>query len=393
MAENGAQPKQVADPLYAGRGGLSGLRLLVILLIALAAHVWGWQVTKINLVDLVTGLPNMRHIVTGLLQPDVVERVVTTADVEVPFGLGCADRTPRSVHAQLGGSPATLIVQPGCATAGEPVTVRGTGFPAGRESLVFLVDQTGFSRRAPSVEPEPDGTFETAFQAPGGTGEFVIRVQTIAPTGAWRMSSTLELALGKVIETLLLALMGTTAGVIVTAPLSFLGARNIMHGSKVADTVYYVTRTAFNILRSVEVMIIAVIMVVVVGIGPFAGVLAIVIHSIGALGKLYSEAIESIDPGPIEAITATGASRLQVVAYAVVPQVIPAFLSFTMYRWDINVRMSTVIGLVGGGGIGFLLIQYINLLQWNQAATTIWLITGIVMALDFSSAYLRRKII
>ncbi len=166
-----------------------------------------------------------------------------------------------------------------------------------------------------------------------------------------------------------------------------------MHGSAVADAVYYGTRTVFNVLRSVEVMIIAVIMVVVVGIGPFAGVLAIVIHSIGALGKLYSEAIESIDPGPIEAITATGASRIQVIAYAVVPQVVPAFLSFTFYRWDINVRMSTVIGLVGGGGIGYILIQYINLLQWNQAATAIWLITIVVMALDFSSAYLRRKLI
>jgi phosphonate transport system permease protein len=225
------------------------------------------------------------------------------------------------------------------------------------------------------------------------TGDFTIRVQTQTPTGAWRLSETLSLALSKIVETLLLALMGTTAGVLVTAPLSFLGARNIMHGSRLADLVYYGTRTAFNILRSVEVMIIAVIMVVVVGIGPFAGVLAIVIHSIGALGKLYSEAIESIDPGPIEAITATGASRLQVIAYAVVPQVIPAFLAFTMYRWDINVRMSTVIGLVGGGGIGYLLIQYINLLQWNQAATAIWLITAIVMTLDFSSAYLRQKVI
>jgi phosphonate transport system permease protein len=82
-----------------------------------------------------------------------------------------------------------------------------------------------------------------------------------------------------------------------------------------------------------------------------------------------------------------------VIAYAVVPQVVPAFLSFTFYRWDINVRMSTVIGLVGGGGIGYILIQYINLLQWNQAATAIWLITIVVMALDFSSAYLRRKLI
>jgi phosphonate transport system permease protein len=393
MAVNGTAPKQIADPLAGARNPFGSLRVVLILLVALAAHVYGWQITKINLVDFVTGLPNMRHIVTGLLQPDLFERVVQTTTAEVPFGLGCPDRAPRTTNVQAGSANARLGVSPGCAAAGDAVTVSGTGFAAGREGQIFLVDSTGFSRRGPTFEVGTDGSFAQAFQAPGGTGDFFVRVVTQTPTGSWQMSETLSLSLSKVAETLFLALMGTTASVLLTVPLSFLGARNIMHGSGVADAIYYLTRTTFNILRSVEVMIIAVIMVVVVGIGPFAGVLAIVVHSIGALGKLYSEAIESIDPGPIEAITATGASRLQVVAYAVVPQVIPAFLSFTMYRWDINVRMSTVIGLVGGGGIGYLLIQYINLLQWNQAATTIWLITAIVMALDFSSAYLRRKLI
>ena len=393
MSDRGASPKQVADPLDTGRSARRSARLLAILLVAIAAHIYGWQITKINLVELVTGLPNMRHIVAGLLQPDLAERVVEVAQAEVPFGLGCADRVPRAARVDLNGSPATLTVSPGCATAGEAVTVSGSGFPAGREGQIFLVDQSGFSRRAPTVEIDQNGRFEQAFQAPGGSGQFTIRVQTQTPTGGWRMSETLALALSKIVETLLLALMGTTAGVLVTAPLSFLGARNIMHGSRVADAVYYLTRSAFNVLRSIEVMIIAVIMVVVVGIGPFAGVLAIVIHSIGALGKLYSEAIESIDPGPIEAITATGASRLQVIAYAVVPQVIPAFLSFTMYRWDINVRMSTVIGLVGGGGIGYLLIQYINLLQWNQAGSALWLIGIVVIAMDYASARIRASLI
>jgi phosphonate transport system permease protein len=134
-------------------------------------------------------------------------------------------------------------------------------------------------------------------------------------------------------------------------------------------------------------------MAVVVGIGPFAGMMAIVLHSIGAMGKLYSEAIESIDSGPIEAVTATGANRFQTVIFAVVPQVVPQFLSFTMYRWDINVRMSTVVGLVGGGGIGFLLIQYINLLQWSQAATALWLIAITVMVMDYASAAARARLV
>lgn len=91
-----------------------------------------------------------------------------------------------------------------------------------------------------------------------------------------------------------------------------------------------------------------------VGLGPYAGIIALTVHSVASLGKLYSEAIESIDPGPIEAIQATGATRLQTIMFAVVPQMIAPFVSFSIYRWDINVRMSTVIGLVGGGGVGFI---------------------------------------
>jgi phosphonate transport system permease protein len=186
--------------------------------------------------------------------------------------------------------------------------------------------------------------------------------------------------------------MGTTFALLVSVPLSFLGARNLMAGSRLGWTLYYATRTLFNILRSIEALILAIIMAVVVGIGPFAGVMALVVHSIGAMGKLYSESIESIDPGPIEAITATGANRLQVILFAVVPQVIPQFISFTMYRWDINVRLSTVIGLVGGGGIGFLLTQYIQLLQWNQAGTALWLIGITVMTMDYASAIIRERV-
>src|SRR5206468_7262364 len=126
-----------------------------------------------------------------------------------------------------------------------------------------------------------------------------------------------------------------------------------------------------NVLRSIEAIIMATIFVTAVGLGPFPGVLALSVHSVASLGKLYSEAIESIDPGPIEAITATGANRLQVIIYAVIPQFIPQFISFTLYRWDINVRMATVIGLVGGGGIGFLLFNVIQIGAWHRAGTAL----------------------
>ena len=130
-----------------------------------------------------------------------------------------------------------------------------------------------------------------------------------------------------------------------------------------------------------------------VGIGPFAGVLALWIHSVAALTKLYSEQIESIDTGPMDAITATGAGTLQVLRYGVVPQVIPPFLSFTIYRWDINVRFSTVIGFAGGGGIGFVLVQNINLLRYRQAAVMMIAIAVVVMSLDYISSKIRSRII
>ena len=158
-------------------------------------------------------------------------------------------------------------------------------------------------------------------------------------------------------------------------------------------TVYFLTRTVLNIIRSIEPMIWALIAVVWVGLGPFAGILALTIHSIAALGKLYSEAIENIDPGPIEAIQATGATKLQTIAYAVVPQMIPPFVSFTIYRWDINVRMSTIIGMVGGGGIGFLLVQYIRLLDYQSAGIAVWFIAVTVAILDYVSAEIRNRFI
>lgn len=159
------------------------------------------------------------------------------------------------------------------------------------------------------------------------------------------------------------------------------------------SVIYNATRTILNALRSIEPLIMGIVFVIWVGIGPFAGVLALTLHSIASLGKLYSEQIESIDPGPIEAILATGANRLQMIVYAVVPQIVPPYIAFTMYRWDINVRMSTIIGFVGGGGIGFLLQQQINLLRYRDAGVAVLAIAIVVSVLDYASAYIRERLI
>jgi phosphonate ABC transporter permease subunit PhnE len=180
-------------------------------------------------------------------------------------------------------------------------------------------------------------------------------------------------------------------GVGAAAGLAF-GLRSLSRESvRVGLGTYYITRTIFNGLRAIEPVILAIVFVVWVGIGPFAGALALALHTIAALAKLYSEQVESISPGPLEAIRATGATRLQNVVYAVVPQIIPPYISFTMYRWDINVRMSTIIGIVGGGGIGFLLQQNINLLNYRGAAAQILAIAIVVAAMDALSSKIRER--
>jgi phosphonate ABC transporter permease subunit PhnE len=157
--------------------------------------------------------------------------------------------------------------------------------------------------------------------------------------------------------------------------------------------VYSIARTLLNALRSVEALVMAIVFVIAVGIGPFAGMMALALHTIVSLAKLYSEQVESISPGPLEAIEATGANRLQTIIYAVIPQIIPPYISYTMYRWDINVRMSTIIGFVGGGGIGHLLMQNINLLNYRDASVQMLAIAVVVSLMDYISSEMRERFV
>ena len=156
---------------------------------------------------------------------------------------------------------------------------------------------------------------------------------------------------------------------------------------------YTITRSLLNIIRSIEPLIYVIVFAVWVGIGPFAGILALTGHTIAALGKLFSEQVENISEGPLEAITATGANRLQTIVFGVIPQIVPPYIAFTLYRWDINVRFSTIIGFGGGGGIGFVLVQNINLLQYRQASVMMIAIAIVVMTLDYISSRIRTRII
>ncbi len=372
-------------------------RFLVVVLALAVVYGYGWRVTKIDVPALTTGTKFVKPFIVDLARPDVLTREVQTQEVQVGVSINPAV-APEQLPLDPTG-PQIQISNP-VVPVGSTLTVNGTHFRPETDGTLIWVNKIGNRQPIGSFHTDAQGTFTATitvpevFQGPGGGAEgaqqrLVARVSWAA--GPLRLSPTFLIVAEKIVETVFLALMGTTFAVVVAVPLSFLGARNLMRKSRLGTTIYYLTRTYFNALRSIEPLILAIIFTVWVGLGPFAGVLALGLHSIAALGKLYSEQIESIDPGPIEAVTATGANPLQVIRYAVVPQIVPRFIAFTIYRWDVNVRMSTVIGFVGGGGIGFILQQYINLLQYRQAATAVWAIALVVATMDYFSAVIRER--
>ncbi len=175
------------------------------------------------------------------------------------------------------------------------------------------------------------------------------------------------------------------------------GALSLLRSPKyhfpIGISTYTATRGALNLTRSIEPLMMGFVFVVWVGLGPFAGILALMLHSVADLGKLFSEQVENIDDGPREAVNATGANAIQSIVYAVVPQITPHYIAYIFYRWDINVRMSTIIGFVGGGGIGFVLQRFLNQLQYDKASVMVIAIALVVTILDNVSSRVRRRII
>jgi len=191
------------------------------------------------------------------------------------------------------------------------------------------------------------------------------------------------------VVTVCIALWGTVLALAVSVPLGLLGARNLSPH----PLVYFGARRIMDVLRAVNEFVFALMFVTAVGLGPFAGLLALGIHTGGVLGKLLSEAIESVDPGQVEGVTAVGAGRLHVIAFGVVPQVLPNFLSYVLLRFESDIRSASVIGMVGGGGIGFYLWDTIRSFKDGEAATVILLIVAMVMCIDVVSARARRAVI
>ncbi|HEY3110650.1 MAG TPA: phosphonate ABC transporter, permease protein PhnE [Chloroflexota bacterium] len=194
---------------------------------------------------------------------------------------------------------------------------------------------------------------------------------------------------GPTIDTLAIALWGTALATLMAFPLACLAARNLTPH----PAVYAAARVILNSQRGVSEIVFALIFVAAVGLGAFPGVLALAVHSAGGLGKFYAEAIENIDPGPVEALAATGAGTWQTIAFAIWPQILPEVVTYTLYRWESDVRAAFVLGIVGAGGLGFELQMAMRLFRYQETLMILGLMIVVVTALDWGSSRLRARII
>ena len=403
---------------YKTAGGKNEKGIGIFALVLVMFFSLGWQISEINVGKMIREFPEAWPPLSRILWPWEAAVTRDTSSVTAEAAILVDDtENPPAIPEYVEGEPyikstptygkMSTLDQKNNMILGDTIHLEGSGFKPDTFTLIYWKDAVGNEFRPRqngeyvSLTTDSTGSFEFdliipyRLTPPSAVGQQIHHVQArqVSEVGPLKASEPLRLTITLMLETIFMGMMATFFGIIFAIPLSFLAARNLMSGSWLTVAIYYLIRTLFNITRSIEPMIWALIAVVWVGLGPFAGILALTIHTIAALGKLYSESIESIDPGPIEAIQATGANRLQTIMFAVVPQMIPPFVSFTIYRWDINVRMSTVIGMVGGGGIGFLLVQYIRLLDYKSAGIAVWFIAITVAILDYVSSKIREKFV
>jgi phosphonate transport system permease protein len=367
----------------------------------------GWQVTQIDLGAFTRNLDRASAVIVPMFHPDFATRREISNSGWAPIELPCGPNPPAATRTT---NEVTVSLSPNCTELGGTVSVQASGLWPDTQTRLYWSTPIGDDlplgkgHAAPLyVTTDNQGSMSTTIQvpptalsaAPDPTLPLEHRVyveQTQLQPGYVLSKNGAYLVQG-VQETIFLALMSTTFGALIAIPVGFLAARNLMGSSAITLAIYFIVRTILNIVRSIEPLIIAIVFVVIVGLGPFPGVIAISMHTVAALGKLYSEVIEGIDPGPLEAIRAVGGNWAQMVRYAVIPQIVPPIMSFTIYRWDINVRTSTIIGFVGGGGIGFYLYQWIIKGDYRAVGSAFIAIVIIVMILDFVSARIRARLV
>ena len=230
--------------------------------------------------------------------------------------------------------------------------------------------------------PENISLAELILPAPLGEAETRARQR-------WWDNTFPQTVMGATLETIQMALAGTFLALIVAFPLGFLAARN----TTPHPAVYRGVRLVLNLVRTIPDLALGLLFVAAVGLGAFAGTIALAIHTATVLGKLLSESVENIDEGVVEAIRATGAGYAQILSFAVVPQILPDLISFTLYRLETNIRAASVLGLIGAGGIGYLMNTSFRTFQYREAAAIVLVLIALVMLVDYLSSRLRQLVV
>jgi phosphonate transport system permease protein len=249
------------------------------------------------------------------------------------------------------------------------------------QTLARTGAQLGFALLAAWMLGRLDIRWDYLADAPAQIGDLFGRM--FPPE--WRFAGVL---VGPLVQTINIATLGTAVAVALSLPIALFAALNTTPNR----ATYALARFVMVVSRSVDTLIWALIFIIVVGPGSLAGMLAVAVRSIGFVSKLIAEGIEEIDRRQVEAVTATGATPLQMLLYAVVPQVKPIFAGVCIYRWDINIRESTVLGLVGAGGLGWALNEAILGLEWSRVGTILLVILAVVAVSEAASAYLRQRL-
>ena len=333
--------------------------IVVLAAVLVIVYTWSIQGTRADPEQLVKGVPNMVNFVVRLFPIDFDWRAVAKLPVEIqlPLTINATKFTDT-----LDGDPELAQIEAELANSVPLDEAITSGKP--------LVDNTVTS----------DGIAEPSSGAQKSWIE-------------WRPSVLNRIwvpgILPFVVETLQMAVIGTTLAIFLALPFGLLAARN----TSPHPVVYQITRLVMNLNRAIPELIVALIFVAAVGLGPFTGVLALAVASIGSLGRLYAEAIEQIDPQQVLAVRATGASSAQVFSYSVVPQVLPLVSSYSLVSFEHNVRAATILGIVGAGGVGLALQQYIALFQFRELMGAVIVLCIAVTVIDRISARIRSKLI
>lgn len=384
---------------------LPRLTLTTILAILIAAGVLGWGIngTQARPERIIDGIPALVRFVSGLIPPEFEfsegsERAINLSTLTSRE----LERTPKAERAKKASADDLANLQPGQRvlyalqeTSSDPISIitaeQAANYDVNTVETLrpYIVDPgmtIGVDDWDQSLIVVPEGT-HVVNAVPYHDGEMVVAKRYILEPGEILIGY--PIVLNAIIETIQIAIIGTIGAVLAAMPFALLAARNISPH----PIIYQGVRLLLNINRSIPTLIWALIMVSAVGLGPFAGVMALVIGSIGSTARLYAESFEQIDPNQVAAVRATGASSLHVFNFSVLPQAFPLLATYSLVSLEANVRESTILGIVGAGGVGFVIQKYTALFQFQRLMGAVIIIAILVTVMDRVSAYIRKQII